>query len=129
MLKRNITYTDYNGETRTETFYFNLNKAEVAEMEMRNVGGVQGWLDRISQETDQNKIVDEFKKLILDSYGEKSIDGKFFIKSPELSTRFSHTEAYVELFIELCTSAEKATEFFKAVIPQSLVAEDTPQQV
>lgn len=129
MLKRNITYTDYNGETRTETFYFNLNKAEVAEMEMRNIGGVQGWLDRISQETDQNKIVDEFKKLILSAYGEKSVDGKYFVKSPELTTRFSQTEAYVELFIELCTSAEKAAEFFKAVIPQNLVAEDKTQQV
>jgi hypothetical protein len=120
MLKRTIKYTDYNGEERTETFHFNLNKAEVTEMEMRHPGGIDGWLESLVNEKDQNKIVDTFKELVLSSYGEKSPDGKYFVKSPELSAKFSQTEAYVELFMMLATDAVAAAEFFKAVIPPQL---------
>lgn len=120
MLKRTIKYTDYNGEERTEIFHFNLNKAEVTEMEMRHPGGIDGWLESLVNEKDQNKIVDTFKELVLSSYGEKSADGKYFVKSPELSAKFSQTEAYVELFMLLATDAVAAAEFFKAVIPPQL---------
>ena len=33
MLKKTITYIDYDDNERTEDFYFNLSKAELLEME------------------------------------------------------------------------------------------------
>ena len=62
-------------------------------------------------------LIDLFKDLILRSYGEKSADGRRFIKSKELSTAFSQTEAYSELFMELVTDAEKAAEFVNGITP------------
>ena len=117
MLKKTITYTDYNGNERTEDFYFNLSKAEITEMEMGVSGGLVEMINRIVAAQDAPEIIKIFKKLILKSYGVKGPDGKQFIKSEELSTAFSQTEAYSDLFMELATNAEKAAEFVNGIVP------------
>lgn len=117
MLKKTITYTDYNGVERTEDFYFNLTKSELVEMELSTEGGLMSKLERLSGDPDGVEIMKIFKDIILKSYGEKSSDGKRFIKSEEISEAFSQTEAYNTLFMELVTDAEKAAEFAEAIIP------------
>ncbi len=117
MLKRTMTYTDYDGNQRTEDFYFNLTKAEIMEMDLSASGGLDKWITRIVAEQDGAKIVEIFKKIILKAYGEKSLDGKRFVKSAEISEAFSQTEAYSDLFVELATNAEKAAEFINGIVP------------
>ena len=117
MLKKTVTYTDYNGSERTEDFYFNLSKAEVMEMEMSTSGGLAGMIQRIVAAQDAPAIIKIFKDLILKAYGVKSPDGKRFIKSEELSTEFSQTEAYSILFMELSTDADAASEFVTGIVP------------
>ena len=117
MLKKTITYTDYDGNQRTEDKYFNLSRAEVIEMDLSTTGGMQKLLERIVAEQDTRKIAEIFRELILKAYGEKSPDGKRFIKSHELSEAFSQTEAYSELFVELLSDAEKAAAFFTGILP------------
>lgn len=117
MLKKTITYTDYNGTERTEDFYFNLSKAEVTEMEMGIEGGMTEMINRIVKAQDAPAIIAIFKKLVLQAYGEKSPDGKRFIKSEELSTAFSQTEAYSILFMELSTNADEAAKFVNGILP------------
>lgn len=118
MLKKTITYTDYNGEERTEDFYFNLTPAEITEMQYEVDGGLEERLKRIVNSKDQPAIIKEFKKLILKAYGEKSPDGKHFMKSEEISNLFAHTEAYSILFMELATDAQKAADFVNAITPK-----------
>jgi hypothetical protein len=117
MIKKTITYTDYNGVERTEDFYFNLTKAEVAEMEMSTTGGMAEMIKRVVAAQDQPTIIKIFKDLILRAYGEKSPDGKRFIKSDELSTAFAQTEAYSQLFMELAIDADKAAQFVNGIVP------------
>lgn len=117
MLKKTITYTDYNGVERTEDFYFNFSKAEVSEMEYGIEGGMSEMLKKIVATDDRPQLVAIFKKLVLQAYGEKSADGKRFIKSEELSTAFSQTEAYSDLYMELATNADEAAKFFKGIMP------------
>ena len=117
MLKKSITFTDYDGNERTENFWFNLSKADCMEMELSTNGGMPQIIEKIISEKDQAKIVKIFKEIILKSYGEKSPDGKHFYKSPEISAGFASTEAYSELFMELATNADKAAEFMNAVLP------------
>lgn len=117
MLKKVITYTDYDGNERTETFYFNLSKAEITEMELSLAGGLVKTIEKIVEERDGAKIIALFKDVILRSYGEKSPDGRRFIKSPELATSFSQTEAFSELFIEMATNTEAATAFINGIVP------------
>lgn len=119
MLKKTIKYIDYDGNERTEDFYFNLSKAEIAEMQNSAIGGLDKVLRRIVEERDNKRIVELFKDLILRSYGEKSPDGKRFIKSQELRDAFSQTEAYSELFMEVAANAESAAAFVNAIVPQS----------
>jgi len=117
MLEKSITYTDYNGVERTEKFYFNLTKAEIAEWELSVSGGLAAQVQKVVELEDPTQIVPIFKKMILKSYGEKSSDGKRFIKSDELSKAFSETEAYSELFMELATNADAAAAFVNGIVP------------
>lgn len=117
MLKKTITYQDYNGNEITEDFYFNLSKAEVTEMELSRTGGLSKYIERIVAAKDVPAIINEFKYLVLKSYGVKSEDGKRFIKSEELSQAFAQTEAYTELFVELVSDAEAAAKFVNGIIP------------
>ena len=120
MIKKTVTYTDYNGNERTEDFYFNLSKAELTEMEYEQEGGLQVMLEKIVKERDNTKIMKIFKDIVLRSYGEKSADGKRFIKNDELREAFSQTEAYSEIFIELASNAEAASNFINGVVPKQL---------
>lgn len=123
MLKKTMEYTDYNGVTRKETFYFNLTKAEIMEMEMSTDGGFAEMIQRVVDAKDAPTIVKIFKELILKAYGEKSDDGKRLIKSEELSTAFSQTEAYSDLFMELSTDANAAAAFVNGIIPADAAKE------
>lgn len=118
MLKKTIPYTDYNGVERTEDFYFNLTKAEVMEMELGTEGGFAEMIKKIVAAQDSPSIVKVFKELILKAYGEKSPDGRRFIKSKELSEAFSQTEAYSELYMELSSDADAAAAFINGVMPK-----------
>ena len=117
MLKETITFVDYNGVERTEDFYFNLTNAEVTEMEMSTSGGLAEMINRVVAAQDAPAIIKIFKDLILKAYGIKSPDGKRFIKSDEISTEFSQTEAYSQLFMELATNADEAAKFVNGIIP------------
>lgn len=120
MLKKTITYTDYNGFERTETYHFNLSEAEIMEMELSTAGGFAEMIQKIVDAKDTPALIKTFKELILKAYGEKSPDGKYFNKSKELSEAFSHTEAYSKLFMELATDANSAAQFVNGIVPAGM---------
>lgn len=126
MIMETRTYKDYNGVTRTENFFFNLSKAELAEMELSTEGGYAEMIERIVSAQDRPALVKIFKELLLKSYGEKSPDGKRFIKSEELSLAFSQTEAFSDMFMELATNSEKAAEFVNGIIPEGFSKQNIP---
>ena len=124
MLKKTIEYTDYNGTVRKEDFYFNINEAELAELELGIAGGMSDMLTRIINSREDTEIVKVFKELILKAYGEKSPDGKYFEKSEEISKKFTSTEAYSKLFMELATNSDAAAKFVKAILPTNAESTD-----
>ena len=123
MLKKTITYTDFNGTSRTEDFYFNLTKAEIAEMEMSTSGGLAEMIQNIVKQQDTPSIIKIFKDLLLKAYGIKSPDGRRFEKSDEIRKEFESTEAYSELFMELATDANAAAEFVNGIMPSDMTKE------
>lgn len=120
MLKKSITFETFNGETVTEDHYFHLSKADLVELEVSHKGGLSGWIDRIVSTQDGKALIDEFKKLILWSYGKKSDDGSRFVKTQELREEFQSSPAYEELFMELVTNADAAAEFVNGIVPKGL---------
>lgn len=123
MLKKTVTYTDYNGVERTEDFYFNLTKAEITEMELSTAGGFAEMLQKVVAAQDAPSIIKVFKDLVLKAYGEKSPDGKRFVKSEEISTAFSQTEAYSQIFMELATDSKAAAAFANGIVPGDMKAD------
>lgn len=124
MITKTIKYKDYNGVEREEKFLFNLSKAELMEMEMGTTGGLAEMIQHVIATQDGGAIMKTFKDLILKSYGEKSLDGKRFIKVNDqgvpLYIAFSQTEAYSELFMELATDSEAAAKFVQGIIPSDI---------
>ena len=123
MYKIREKYEDYDGNERVEEFYFNLTKAEITEMELTTEGGMSAMLNRIIAAKDTSKLIAVFKDLILRSYGQKSPDGRRFIKSDELTKEFTETPAYSQIYLRLATDDKAATEFVNNVIPKDLQKE------
>ena len=135
MIKKTVTYVDYNGVERTEDFYFNLSKAELTEMELTTVGGFAETIEKIVAAQDTPALIAAFKDLVLKAYGVKSANGKRFMKTDEngrkLCDMFKETEAYSVLFMELATDDKKAAEFINGIIPADLakaVKEETSKK-
>lgn len=126
MIKKTVTYTDFNGNERTEEKYFNLTQFELAELDLGVSGisgGLLGLLKKIVAEKDQRMIVEYVKKIVLLSYGEKSADGRHFVKSEELRNGFAPTEAFSKIFMELAGDADKFAEFINGIMPKELLDE------
>jgi len=123
VLKKTITYENFDGETVSEDFFFHLSKAELVELEMSHKDGLSATLERIIAAEDNPGIIKEFKNIILTSYGKRSDDGRRFIKNQELRDEFVSTEAYSALFMELVTNTDAAIEFVNGIIPQGMSEE------
>lgn len=130
MITKTIKYTDYNGVEREEKFLFNLTKAELMEMELGTTGGLAEMIKKIIETQDGPTIIKTFKEILLKAYGEKSADGKRFMKIDEngrpLSEAFSQTEAYSQLFMELATDSDAAAKFIKGIIPNDIDMNELP---
>jgi hypothetical protein len=120
MLKKTITYEDFNGETVSEDFFFHLSKAELVELELSHEGGLSESLAKIVAVEDGKAIVAEFKNIILGSYGQRSTDGKRFVKNQLLRDEFESSEAYSVLFMELVTDVDSAINFINGIIPAGM---------
>lgn len=128
MLKKTVSYTDYNGVERKEDFYFNLSKAEIMEMELGTTGGLAEMIQRVVDAKDAPAIIKIFKDLVLKAYGEKSADGRRFIKSQELSDAFAQTEAYSIIFMELATDDKAAAAFVNGIVPADMAQQIAKNQ-
>lgn len=120
MHKREITYEDFNGDTVTEIFYFNIAKSELVELEVEREGGFAKWLERLVETKDHKQIIEQFKRIVLLAYGQKSEDGKRFVKNDQLREEFSQTAAYETLFMELATNDDAAILFLKGALPKDI---------
>lgn len=123
MLKKTIVYTNFNDEQVSEDYYFHLSKAELIELEMSYEGGLSESLKEIVASEDGKAIIAEFKNIILMSYGQRSADGKRFIKNQLLREEFESSEAYSTLFVELVTDADAAAKFISGIIPSDMAEE------
>lgn len=123
MLKKTITYENFNGEEVSEDFFFHLSKAELVELEMSHDGGLSAALERIVAAEDTKSIIAEFKNIILSAYGQKSLDGRRFVKNQDVRDEFESTEAYSTLFMELVTNTDAAVVFINGIIPAGMAEE------
>lgn len=120
MYKITETYTDYDDNQRTEDFYFNYSEAELTDLQFSVSGGLAGMIDKIIKTNDMPKLVELFRELIQKAYGEKSNDGRRFMKSPELTKEFTETVAYSQIYMRLATDSKAAQEFINKVVPKSM---------
>lgn len=124
MLKKTITYEDYDGNTRTEDLYFFISKSELTEMELSTPGGLTKKLESITKSQNGSEIMKVFKDIILKAYGEKADDGRGFIKKRNgvlLAEEFEQTAAYDALFTELLLDPDKAAAFINGIMPKDLI--------
>ncbi len=115
MIKKTVTYNDFDGKERTEDFYFNLTETELAELELSHAGGLKKAIEKIIAAQDSNALIKIFKDIVILSYGEKSPDGRRFIKTQDVVDAFTQTEAYSSIFMELAFNDVAAAEFINGL--------------
>jgi hypothetical protein len=120
MFSRTFIYTGYDGKEHKDTWWFNLSEAELYKLELTNLGGMNGMMNKLLRESKPGEIVDLFENLILSAVGERSIDGRKFIKNEEIRDDFKQSKAYSDLFVELVKSGEKLAEFLRGAIPEEV---------
>lgn len=120
MLKKTISYTDYDGNQRTEDFYFNLSKAEITEMELSMEGGMRAYIQRIIAAKSQLELVKLFKDVVLKSYGKKSADGRLFMKNDAIRAEFEAHPAYSMIYMDLVADEAKASAFVNGIMPADM---------
>lgn len=120
MYQKVIKYEDYNGVDQEQVFMFNMTEAEITEMNLSVKGGMGEVMRQVANTRDVPKLIEIFKKMVLMSYGEKSPDGKRFIKSQELRDAFEQCPAYSQLFMELVQDNKAAAEFLIGIIPKKM---------
>ena len=122
MLKKTITYTDFNGVERTEDFYFNLSTTELQEIESSIPGGMSAKLSAIQAAKDVDEVMKFFKFILMKAYGEKSPDGRRLMKEDgNLAKAFVETPAYDIIFQELFASEGNALkDFLLGIVPSDI---------
>lgn len=128
MLKKTIKYTDIDGITREEDFYFNFTKAELLELQVSRAGGFAESMEHLRTSKNNKETLAVIKEIILKAYGERSNESRHFIKKPEHAAAFSHTEAFSNLFMELFEDAGKAAAFFENLMPADVVEQVRSEQ-
>ena len=118
MIKKSVTCEDFNGNPYEQDCYFHLSESELVEFETSMNGGVTTMFEKILKETDVEKIMREFKKFFLMSYGEKSLDGRHFLKNDRVLEDFVSSPAYDKIFMELCQDPEAQIAFIRGVMPK-----------
>ena len=121
MIKKTVTYTDFDGNERTEDFYFHLTEQELTEWEMSVDGGLSGLIMKMANSKDDKKLTELLKELLIKSYGVKTPDGRGFIKNEEVLNNFIYTQAFSDIYMELATDDKATSEFVNGVIPASLI--------
>lgn len=123
MIMKKIKYKDFNGNEREDEFYFHMSKAEVIKWMTTNGNyTLDSVLMKLIRSENVRDIIGEIDYLITESYGEKSLDGIRFMKTPEIKAKFVESNAYSELFMEIAGDAKKAAEFFNGILPDDLAA-------
>lgn len=127
MIKKEIAYKDFNGQERKETFYFHFSKTEMLMLETSADGGTSERLQRIVDKKDGKEIMSFIHDFVLKAYGEKSDDGIYFNKSPEISKKFEAHPAFDILFMDLVMNPDEALNFVNSLLPNKLdIVEGTP---
>jgi hypothetical protein len=127
MLKRTIKYEDFDGNEQSEEFYFNISKPELIELEVEHPKGFGAWMEEVVKARDNKILMEQFKRIVLLAYGEKSDDGRHFLKTQELKDKFASSAAYISLFTELATDDNAAAEFLLGVLPKDMTEESRKQ--
>ena len=127
MLKRTIKYEDFDGNEQEELFYFNISKPELIALEVDHPKGFGAWMEEVMKAKDNKTLMEQFKRIVLLAYGEKSEDGRNFVKNDELKAKFESSAAYISLFTELAMDDNAAAEFLLGVLPKDMTEESRKQ--
>lgn len=122
MLKKTIKFENLDGDEVEETFYFHYSQAELNKIGMSHGGDLEGYFKKIIASRDSERIIEAFEGFILGAVGERSPDGKTFLKkNGAIAEAFKETDAYSVLFMELLQGdGTQIQQFLRGCLPGKL---------
>lgn len=122
MIRREITYKDFNGTKKKAVLYFHVTKTELTSMVASGIADPDAIRDVIDSK-DKKRMYEMMNNFILGSYGIKSEDGEQFVKSKEVREAFLYSAAYDAFMTDLMSSDKKASDFVRGVFPVEVMEE------
>lgn len=122
MIKKRVKYTDFSGEERIDTLYFNLTEPELVRLDVKYEGGLEKLVNNLDPEARPGEVLELFETVIRLSYGEKSEDARYFVKDEKATDMFMQSAIYSALFMELIQDADAAAAFVNGLISHSALA-------
>jgi hypothetical protein len=123
MFKETFEFKDYFGVDRKEDHYFQLSEPEVMQLNFSSVGNLKDTVEKITQEQDGGRIISLFEQIIQKAHGERSEDGRLFIKNKEALERFIYSPVYSMMYMKLATDADYAARFLREILPKDMKKE------
>lgn len=111
MFKHSVEYVDFNGSDRKEDLYFHLSLPEVTRLEAEIGMGLEDYIKGLTTNQELNTLLAFLERMLLSSYGQKTSDGKSFIKSQVIREAFEYSQAYAEIFEQVLSNPDLARKF------------------
>lgn len=115
MLKHQVSYKDFDNKTVKETLWFNLTTRDSAKLTIK-YGDLAAYVKKIEKEKDAASMMVLIEDLVLTAYGERSEDGRHFVRNDEIRERFSYSLAFEALLDDLYSDEKKMSKFFDALL-------------
>lgn len=120
MIRKEISYVDFNDKPQKDIAYFHLSKAELGKLQMRENGT---FIDRLQELVARRQVEAMYNfvyNLVLDAYGERDPEGRKFIKNPALREDFEQSIAFSEFLSELLADGDSLSDFIRAILPADM---------
>ena len=119
MQKLTVQYQNFDGDLETEDLYFHLNIKELQEMENWDVPLTKR-IAKLTKTEDGKEAFELMRDIVEAAYGERSADGKRFVKNPEVLKNFTQGLAYDEVIISFIDGTTDLGKFVEGLLPKKV---------
>ena len=119
MQKLTVQYQNWDGDLETEDLYFHLNIKELQEMEKWDVPLTKR-IAKLTKTEDGTEAFELMRDIVEAAYGERSSDGKRFVKNPEVLKNFTQGLAYDEVILQFIDGTTDLAKFVEGLLPKKV---------
>lgn len=125
-VKRTISFKNLDGQDVSEDWYFSLDEADAAELDLAHRKDLAEYLADIDKNKNTKEMLNVWRALLFASVGKR--DGNLLVKDETTLRQFKFGGAYKQMFAELVESPDAGAEFFVSIMPDKVQKQVAAEQ-